>query len=101
MSRSGTVRGAIAAMRAGMPVRIEGSIPLTVTAVETATAELLDLLDATREAPLLISGERAAALSLANLRDAADPSRPVLIKRASWLNRETARDLVDPGGALG
>ena len=47
---------------------------------------LLDLLDPRAKAPLLISGARAAALSLANLRDAADPGRPVLIARADWLD---------------
>jgi len=57
---------AIAALRAGRPVRIEGPQPVAVLAVETATPELLELVDAKREARLLISGERAAALSLAN-----------------------------------
>jgi GTP cyclohydrolase II len=94
LTSASTVRRAIAALRAGRPVTIDG---LTVVAVETATAELLEQVDQGQSAPLLISGERAAALSLANMRDAADPSQPVIVERASWLDSETARDLVDPG----
>jgi GTP cyclohydrolase II len=88
---------AIAALRAGRPVRIEGPEPVAVLAVETATPELLELVDAKREARLLISGERAAALSLANLKDAADPVQPVLIERSDWLDAETALAVADPG----
>ena len=71
-----------------------------VLAVETATPELLDLVDPKRQARFLISGRRAAALALANLRDAADPSQPVLIERSDWLDAETARALADPGRDL-
>src|SRR5690348_12590242 len=54
---SGTVvRAAIAALRAGRPVRIVGAVELAVLAVETATQELLDLLDPKNQAQLLISG---------------------------------------------
>jgi len=93
-------RKAIAALRAGRPVRIDGPQPIAIAAVETTTPELLGILDPKGEAKLLISGERAAALSLANLRDAADPAQPVLIARAEWLDAETARALVDPGRDL-
>ena len=95
-----TIRRAIAALRAGRPVRIEGAEPIAILAVETTTAELLAILDSDRKARLLISGERAAALSLANLRDAADPSRPVLVERAPWIDAETALALADPGRDL-
>jgi GTP cyclohydrolase II len=95
-----TIRRAIAALRAGRPVRIEGAEPIAILAVETATAELLAILDPDRKGRLLISGERAAALSLANLRDAADPSRPVLVERAPWIDAETALALADPGRDL-
>jgi GTP cyclohydrolase II len=88
---------AIAALRAGRPVRIDGPTPVAVIAVETATAELLELVDPERDARLLISGERAAALSLANLKDAADPVQPVLIERSDWLDAETALAVADPG----
>ena len=100
MSKSPPVRKAIAALRAGRAVRIEGPDGVTVAAVETASPELLDLLDPDRKARLLISGERAAALALANLRDAADPAQPVLIERSSWLDVETALELADPGRDL-
>ena len=43
---------------------------------------------------------RAAGLSLANLRDAADPGQPVLIERQPWLDAETALQLADPGQDL-
>ena len=43
-----SIRRAIAALRAGRPVRIEGGEPIGVVAVETATAELLDIVDPER-----------------------------------------------------
>jgi GTP cyclohydrolase II len=94
------IRRAIAALRAGRPVNIEGAEPIGVLAVETATAELLDIVDPQRKARLLISGERAAALALANLREAADPSHPVLVERATWLDAKAALALADPGQDL-
>ena len=94
------MRRAIAALRAGRPVRIDGPEPVAVVAVETATPELLELIDPQRKARLLISGERAAALSLANLKDAADPVQPVLIERSEWLDAETALAVADPGRDL-
>src|SRR6478735_4778516 len=94
------MRRAIAALRAGRAVRIDGPDPVAVAAVETVTAELLDLIDPERRARLLISGQRAAALSLANLKDAADPVQPVLIERSEWLDAETALAVADPGRDL-
>ena len=76
---------------------VDGSEPVAVLAVETATPELLDLLDPDRKARLLINGERAAALSLANLREAADPASPVLIERSDWLDNDAAVSIADPG----
>jgi len=100
LSNGQPIRRAIAALRAGRPVRIDGERPIGIVAVETATPELLEILDPAGRAQLLISGERAAALSLANLRDAADPAQPVVIERASWLDPETALALADPGRDL-
>jgi GTP cyclohydrolase II len=100
LSSNPPIRRAIAALRAGRPVRIDGADPVAVVSTETATPELLDLIDPERKARLLISGERAAALSLANLKDAADPAQPVLIERAPWLDEQTARALADPGQDL-
>jgi GTP cyclohydrolase II len=94
------VRNAIAALRAGRPLRIDGPRGTAVLAVETATQELLDLLDPSAESQLLISGERAAALNLANERDAADPASPVVIARAGWLDAATALAIADPGRDL-
>ena len=99
MSES-AVRTAIAALRAGRPIRIDGPCPTAVLAVETATQELLDLLDPEHEARLLISGERAAALNLANERDAADPRSPVVLGHADWLDAATALAIADPGRDL-
>ena len=95
------VRNAIAALRAGRPVRIDGrGQPLGILAVETATSEMLELLDADGTAQLLISGARARALSLANQREAADPDLPVLIERSGWLDQAAALLLADPSQDL-
>jgi GTP cyclohydrolase II len=94
------LRAAIAALRAGRPVRIDGAEPRIIVAVETATPELLGVLDSDNHARLLISGERAAALALANERDAADPNDPVLIERAEWLDAGTALAIADSGRDL-
>lgn len=94
------IRRAIAALRSGRPVRIGGEHPIGILAVETATPEILEFIDPRHEANLLISGQRAAALSLANERDASDPNEPVLIERSSWLDPETGLALADPGRDL-
>jgi GTP cyclohydrolase II len=69
-------------------------------AVETASQQLLDLLDPEQDARLLISGERAAALNLSNERDAADPGAPVVLGHADWLDAGTALAIADPGRDL-
>jgi GTP cyclohydrolase II len=84
---------AIAALRAGRPVRVGG---VTILSVETGTQPMLDLLDPEKRAPLLISGQRAQALSLSNERDAADDRQPVEVRHCDWLDREAARALADP-----
>ena len=91
---------AIAALRAGRPVQIKGGTSITVLAVETATPTMLELLDPDSSAELLISGQRAAALLLANLKDAAEPDAPVLLARTEWLDADTALALADPGGDM-
>ena len=96
MSRAGAVERAIAALRAGRAIRIEGPQPLTILSIETATPQLLELFDPRAEAPLLLSGPRAAALSLANEREAADPYQPVLVEREPWLDVDAALTLADP-----
>jgi GTP cyclohydrolase II len=96
----GAVGTGIALLRAGRPVRIDGPAPVAVLSVETATQELLDLVDPEHEARLLISGQRAAALHLANEREAADPQSPVIIAHAPWLDAAAALAIADPGRDL-
>ena len=94
------IRRAIAALRAGRPVRIGGAHPIGILAAETTTPEMLEVVDPEGKASLLLSGQRAAALSLANERDASDPAQPVLIERSSWLDAITGLALADPGRDL-
>jgi len=100
VSDRSAVQTAIALLRAGRPVGIEGATRIAVAAVETTSRELLDLLDPSHKAKLLISGERAAALHLANDREAADPATPVVLDHAPWLNAATALAIADPGQDL-
>ncbi|NUQ17025.1 MAG: GTP cyclohydrolase II [Sphingomonas sp.] len=97
MSGDGAVRRAIAMLRTGRPVRIAD---VSVAAVETTTPELLELRDPERKARLIISGNRAAALKLANQRDAADPQAAAIIEREAWLDAEAALALADAGRDL-
>ena len=55
------VERAIAALRAGRPVAVGKA---SILSVETATEAILDLLDPRGAAPVLLSGERAAALGV-------------------------------------
>jgi GTP cyclohydrolase II len=87
-------------LRSGRAVRISGAQELTVAAVETMTEELLDLRDPDHKARLMMSGNRAAALKLANEREAADPQAPVIIERTPWLDAATALAMADPGRDL-
>jgi GTP cyclohydrolase II len=91
------VERAVAALRSGRPVAIDGGSRIAILAVETATSAMLELVDPQANADLLISGARAAALGLGNRLDAADPERPVRILRADWLDNGAARALVDAG----
>lgn len=97
MTVEGALGKAIAALKAGRPVRIGSGHPLTILSVETAAPAMLELVDPDSAAPLLISGWRAAALSLGNRRDAADPADPALLERSGWLDSVAARSLADPG----
>ena len=81
-------------------MRIDGQAPTAILAVETGKQEILDLLDPDRKARLIISGQRAAALHLANEREAADPRAPVVIDNAPWLDAATALAIADPGRDL-
>ncbi|MBL0925537.1 MAG: GTP cyclohydrolase II [Sphingomonadaceae bacterium] len=81
---------AIDALRRGWPVRVnEGEGELTLVALETATS----LGDASR---LLLSGNRAVTLKLANQRDAADPASPVLVNLPMGADLSLAIAIADP-----
>jgi GTP cyclohydrolase II len=94
LSAASNLERAIAALRAGRPVRIGG---ITALSVETGTEAMLELLDPKGCAPLLISGQRAMALGLGNEREAADQALPVEVSHCQWLDRDAARALADPG----
>ena len=97
MSEPHRLRRAIAALKTGRAVTIESAQPMTILPVETTATETLALADPQGRAPLVISGWRAAALTLANRREAADPARPVLVTRSAWLDSRVARSLADAG----
>ena len=94
MTVASAIERAIAALRAGRPVRIGTSHFLSV---ETGSQAGLDLFDPDHSAPMLISAQRAAALGLANEKDAARATGPVEIGHCDWLDKETAMALADPG----
>jgi GTP cyclohydrolase II len=100
LSGAEAVQRAIAALRTGRPVLIQGTEQSAVLSAETVTAESLASLDPDGKAPLLLSGRRAAALSLSNEREAADPTKPVLVAREPWLTAQIALTLADPAQDL-
>jgi GTP cyclohydrolase II len=89
---------AIDALRRSWPIAIAapGEDALTLMAVETADPAGLAAFRPDGAAPLLLSSGRAATLTLANQRAAADPDRPVLVEPAPWLDLPTATALADP-----
>jgi GTP cyclohydrolase II len=68
-------------------------------AVETADEAALAAFDAPVPADLLISGNRAVTLKLANQRDAV-PTGPVRIARTSWIDLAEATAIADPARDL-
>ena len=92
MSEGRDVARAIDALRRGWPVNVGG---FAFLAVETATDEALAAFDSGRRADILISGNRAVTLKLANQRDAV-PTGPVRIERSSWLGLAEAMAIADP-----
>ena len=81
-------------------MRLSGAQDLTIAAVETTTQELLALRDPDRNARLIVSGNRAAALKLANEREAADPEAPVMLERTAWLDAGDVAHADQPGAPL-
>lgn len=86
------VARAIDALRRGWPVAIGGGAFL---AVETADAQTLKAFDASALADILISGNRAVTLKLANQIDGV-PTGPVRVARTSWIDLDTATAMADP-----
>ena len=83
---------AIDALRRGWPIEIDGTAFL---AIETADDAGLAAFDAGGPADILIAGNRAATLKLANQRDAV-PTGPVRIARAPWIDLAGATAIADP-----
>jgi GTP cyclohydrolase II len=86
------VARAIDALRRGWPVEIDGTGFL---AIETADEAAFADFDGAGRADILISGNRAATLNLANQRDAV-PTAPVRIMRTSWTDLAGAAAVADP-----
>jgi GTP cyclohydrolase II len=91
------VARAVDALRRGWPVMIDG---LAFLAVETADDQGLASFDAGVAADLLISGQRAATLKLANQREAV-PTGPVRIARTPRIGLAEAVAIADPALDLG
>jgi GTP cyclohydrolase II len=86
------VARAVDALRRGWPVTIDGTAFL---AVETADDAALAAFDADGPADLLVSGNRAVTLKLANQVDGT-PTGPVRIRRTSWTDLAEATAIADP-----
>ncbi|HEY0413327.1 MAG TPA: GTP cyclohydrolase II [Allosphingosinicella sp.] len=87
-----SVGRAIDALRRGWPVVVGDTAFL---AVETAGEENLAAFDAEGPADLLISGQRATTLKLANQREGT-PTGPVRIGRSAWIDLAEATAIADP-----
>ncbi|MFN3944189.1 MAG: GTP cyclohydrolase II [Allosphingosinicella sp.] len=86
------VARAVDALRRGWPVEIDGTAFL---AVETADEAALAAFDADGSADILVSGNRAVTLKLANQIEGV-PTGPVRIARAPWHDLAGATAIADP-----
>jgi GTP cyclohydrolase II len=86
------VARAVDALRRGWTVAIDGTAFL---AVETADDARLAAFDSEGLADILISGNRAVTLKLANQRDGL-PTGPVRIERMPWTDLAEATAIADP-----
>jgi GTP cyclohydrolase II len=86
------VARAVDALRRGWPVEIDGT---SFLAIETADDAGLAEFDAGAPADILISGNRAATLKLANQRDGV-PTGPVRVVRTGWMDLAEATAIADP-----
>jgi GTP cyclohydrolase II len=96
LSRPRDVARAIDALRRGWPIAIDN---LLFLAVETADAATLAAFDASGAGDLLISGNRAATLKLANQLEGV-PTAPVRIARPAWIDLAAAVAIADPARDL-
>jgi GTP cyclohydrolase II len=96
LSGGRAIARAIDALRRGWPVLIDGAAFLPI---ETADEDTLASFDPRGEADLLISGNRAVTLKLANQRDGT-PTGPVRIRRAPWVDFAGAVAVADPARDL-
>jgi GTP cyclohydrolase II len=88
---------AVDALRRGWPVQVRATDgALAFLAIDGATASSLAPFDSAGTAPLLLSAARAVTLKLLNQRAAADPTAPVLVARAPWVDVAGAMALADP-----
>ena len=88
---------AIDATRRGWPVTVDNAEgALRLLAIETADPLRLAALDPANTAQVLLSAGRATTLKLVNQIAAADPTAPVLVERAPWLDFAAATALADP-----
>ncbi len=92
MNEGRDVARAVDALRRGWPVEIGGTAFL---AIETADEAGLAAFDASGPADILISGNRAATLKLANQLDGV-PTAPVRVQRTSWIDLAGATAVADP-----
>lgn len=92
MSGGRDVARAIDALRRGWPVEVDG---IAFLAIETADEAALAEFDRDGPADVLISGNRAVTLKLANQREGV-PTGPVGIARAPWLDLAGATAVADP-----
>lgn len=97
MSEAAALEKAIAAFRAGRAVRIGSTAFL---ALETATPAMLDLFAPDGNGSLVLTGARAAALGLANQKEASG-CPAVAVGRYDWLGQAEAMELADPAADMG
>lgn len=86
------VARAVDALRRGWPVSIDG---ISFLAIESADDEALGEFDGAEPADILISGNRAVTLKLANQIEGT-PTGPVRIERAPWIDLAGAAAIADP-----
>ncbi len=86
------VARAIDALRRGWPIAIDGT---SFLAIETADEGALTAFDRAGRADILISGNRAVTLKLANQRDGI-PTGPVRVARTPWVDLAGATAVADP-----